>query len=242
MSRPRAARPSSAPTGTQPVPAHTRALASDRAHQWRVRAGALGVITLAVAIPLAASAAAQPLVKGRTDVPAAEVAVHTSTSASRIPTAVLRPRKAKAATPVTTTPPKPKPAPKPKPVVTAPPTTQYIPPPTAPPTTRYIPPPTAPPTTRYIPPPTAPPVQYSQGSGRCGGSLPPCYVMQRESGGSLTARNPSSTASGKWQFLNGTWNGYGGYPTAASAPEAVQDARAAQVWAGGAGCSNWSAC
>lgn len=81
-----------------------------------------------------------------------------------------------------------------------------------------------------------------QGSGRCGGSLPPCYVMMRESKGSLTARNPTSTAAGKWQFLSGTWNGYGGYSSAAQAPESVQDARAAQVWAGGAGCSAWSAC
>lgn len=80
------------------------------------------------------------------------------------------------------------------------------------------------------------------GSGRCGGNLPPCYVMQRESGGSLTAENPASTASGKWQFLAGTWGGWGGYSTAGQAPESVQDARAAQLWAGGAGCSHWSAC
>lgn len=79
-------------------------------------------------------------------------------------------------------------------------------------------------------------------SGRCGGNLPPCYVMNRESGGSLTAQNPTSTASGKWQFLDSTWNGYGGYSSAAEAPESVQDAKAIEVWAGGAGCSNWSAC
>lgn len=80
------------------------------------------------------------------------------------------------------------------------------------------------------------------GSGACGGNLPPCYVMMRESRGSLTAKNPSSTASGKWQFLDSTWAGYGGYAHASDAPESVQDARAAQVWAGGSGCSNWSAC
>ena len=66
--------------------------------------------------------------------------------------------------------------------------------------------------------------------------------MQRESGGSLTAENPSSTASGKWQFLDSTWGGYGGYASASQAPESVQDARAAEVWAGGGGCSAWSAC
>src|SRR5690606_11154838 len=59
-------------------------------------------------------------------------------------------------------------------------------------------------------------------SGRCGGDLPPCYVMMRESGGSLTAQNPSSTASGKWQFLDSTWAGFGGYASAYLAPESVQ--------------------
>lgn len=82
----------------------------------------------------------------------------------------------------------------------------------------------------------------SYGSGACGGALPPCYVMMRESGGSLTAQNPTSTASGKWQFLDSTWAGYGGYSRAMYAPESVQDAKAAALWAGGAGCSHWSAC
>lgn len=76
-------------------------------------------------------------------------------------------------------------------------------------------------------------------SGRCGGDLPPCCVMMRESGGSLTAQNPTSTASGKWQFVNGTWGGYGGYAEAWQAPESVQDARARELWAGGAGASHW---
>jgi hypothetical protein len=80
------------------------------------------------------------------------------------------------------------------------------------------------------------------GNGTCGGNLPPCYVMQRESGGDIRAENPVSTASGKWQFIDGTWGGYGGYSHASDAPEDVQDARAAEVWANGAGCSNWSAC
>lgn len=77
------------------------------------------------------------------------------------------------------------------------------------------------------------------GTGRCGGNLPPCCVMQRESGGSITAQNPSSSASGKWQFLSSTWNNYMGYPTAASAPEWVQDKYAAELWAGGAGAGHW---
>ena len=79
-------------------------------------------------------------------------------------------------------------------------------------------------------------------SGRCGGNLPPCFVMNRESGGNIRAQNPSSSASGKWQFIDSTWAGFGGYARAYLAPESVQDAKAAQMWAGGAGCSHWSAC
>lgn len=78
--------------------------------------------------------------------------------------------------------------------------------------------------------------------GRCGGPLPPCWVLARESRGDIRAENPHSTASGKWQFLRGTWARFGGYLTAGAAPEAVQDAKAIQVWAGGRGCAHWSAC
>lgn len=79
-------------------------------------------------------------------------------------------------------------------------------------------------------------------AGACGGRLPPCYVLERESRGSLTVINPASGASGKWQFIKSTWNWFGGYENAADAPESVQDAKAAEVWNGGAGCSAWSAC
>lgn len=83
----------------------------------------------------------------------------------------------------------------------------------------------------------------SYGSGACGGSLPPCYVMERESGGNLTIPNSEgSGATGKWQFMPGTWGGYGGYASAADAPESVQDAKAADTWNGGSGCSHWNAC
>lgn len=78
--------------------------------------------------------------------------------------------------------------------------------------------------------------------GRCGGNLPPCWVMQRESRGNIRAQNPSSSASGKWQFIDSTWAGFGGYAHAWQAPESVQDAKAAQLWAGGRGCGHWSAC
>lgn len=80
-------------------------------------------------------------------------------------------------------------------------------------------------------------------SGRCGGSLPTCEVMKCESGGDLTVRNRSgSSASGKWQIIRGTWNGYGGYAEARDAPEEVQDAKARELWANGAGAGHWRSC
>lgn len=84
--------------------------------------------------------------------------------------------------------------------------------------------------------------QSSYRSGQCGGDLPPCYVMMRESRGNITAQNPRSTASGKWQFLDSTWAGYGGYRKARYAPEKVQDAKARLLWNRGRGCSHWNAC
>lgn len=77
------------------------------------------------------------------------------------------------------------------------------------------------------------------GSGQCGGDLPPCSVMKCESGGSLIITNPHSTASGKWQILDSTWNGFMGYARAKDAPEAVQDAKARQLYRNGAGRSQW---
>lgn len=130
------------------------------------------------------------------------------------------------------------------PTTTTPPTTVApvtAPAPTAPPTTE--PPVTAPPVT--APPVTAAPVPAEpQGSapGACGGDLPPCCVMMIESGGNPQAVNSSSGASGKWQFMDNTWQGYGGYANAADAPESVQDARAVEVWAGGAGAGRWVSC
>lgn len=76
------------------------------------------------------------------------------------------------------------------------------------------------------------------GSGRCGGNLPPCSVMMRESGGNIHAYNPTGCGGrgcyGKWQCDPRSCNGTG--------TEAEQDAEAAQLWNGGAGCGNWAAC
>jgi hypothetical protein len=55
-------------------------------------------------------------------------------------------------------------------------------------------------------------------------------VRRHESGGSYTAKNPNSTASGAYQFLDSTWRtmsaraGHAGWGSARHAPPHVQDA------------------
>lgn len=82
--------------------------------------------------------------------------------------------------------------------------------------------------------------RVTYGTGACGGDLPPCSVLECESHGNLVAQNPRSTASGKWQILDSTWAGYGGYARAMDAPESVQDDRAREIYAGGTGRRAWS--
>jgi hypothetical protein len=131
-------------------------------------------------------------------------------------------------------------------------TTSTSPPP--PPTT--LPPPTT--TTTAPPPPTtAPPPPPAQvqpaSSGSCGGHAElvarhfpaeqlrtACRVLLCESGGNFQAENPSSSASGGWQFLSSTWERTTGTPAPASAysPD-TQTAAAAQLWAS-SGWGQWS--
>jgi peptidoglycan hydrolase CwlO-like protein len=82
--------------------------------------------------------------------------------------------------------------------------------------------------------PTA--VGPSYGSG--GTWTIPSQVVQCESGGQNLTPNGAG-ASGYYQFLPGTWNNYGGYGQAYQAPKSLQDQRAAQLWNGGSGASNW---
>ncbi|MBF7020658.1 transglycosylase family protein [Staphylococcus sp. 18_1_E_LY] len=67
-------------------------------------------------------------------------------------------------------------------------------------------------------------------------------IAQRESGGDIHATNPSTGASGKYQFLQTTWDSvapeqYKGQP-ASSAPESVQDKAAVKLY-NTEGASQW---
>jgi septal ring factor EnvC (AmiA/AmiB activator) len=67
----------------------------------------------------------------------------------------------------------------------------------------------------------------------------PWPVVQCESGGQNLPPN-SATASGYYQITDDTWHGLGGSTKHAfQASKAEQDRRAAQLWNGGAGASNW---
>ena len=57
-------------------------------------------------------------------------------------------------------------------------------------------------------------------------------IARCESGGDYNNdRNTQSTASGKYQVLNGTWDGYAGYARAVDAPPEVQEAWAREAFA-----------
>lgn len=78
----------------------------------------------------------------------------------------------------------------------------------------------------------------------CGGDLPSCSIVARESGGDYNAVNPTGCGGngcyGKYQF-SGAWAGRLGLPLdLRTATPAQQDAAARELWRNGAGCSNWS--
>lgn len=77
---------------------------------------------------------------------------------------------------------------------------------------------------------------YSEGD-RLSGPIP-SHIINRESGGDYHAVNCSSTASGKYQVLDSTWAGFGGYARAVDAPPEVQDEWARQAREA-AGCRPW---
>lgn len=60
-----------------------------------------------------------------------------------------------------------------------------------------------------------------------------------ESDNNPKAENPYSTASGYFQFVDGTWNNYMGYRRAKYAPLSVQLQKFYIVWDGGRGAYNW---
>lgn len=79
-----------------------------------------------------------------------------------------------------------------------------------------------------------------QGIRVCGGDLPTCPIVWRESRFDPHAENPTSTASGLYQFIDGTFaTCRTGYRHASSAPVSVQVACARQIWNHGRGASHW---
>lgn len=108
-------------------------------------------------------------------------------------------------------------------------------------TTTAVAPPTTVAVSRSATPPrrrAVTPAQPATGGGRCGGDLPPCWVMNRESGGNINAYNPTGCGGrgcyGKWQCDPRTCSGKG--------TEAQQDAEARALWDNGRGCAHWAAC
>ena len=63
-----------------------------------------------------------------------------------------------------------------------------------------------------------------------GGYSIPSYIVECESGGDYSARNPSG-AGGAYQIMPETWAGYGGEGDPASASKAEQDRIAAKIYA-----------
>jgi len=71
------------------------------------------------------------------------------------------------------------------------------------------------------------------------GGIAAC-IRKYESGGNYRAQNPSSTASGAYQFLDSTWQAVTGLPgRAMNYSPAQQDAAFYKLWNNGRGASQW---
>lgn len=72
--------------------------------------------------------------------------------------------------------------------------------------------------------------ERQQAAGTAGGAIDMAAFLyglrMHESNGDYKAQSPISSASGAYQYIRGTWNGYGGYAQAKDAPPSVQDKRA----------------
>lgn len=78
----------------------------------------------------------------------------------------------------------------------------------------------------------------SSGGSHPGGDA--ACIRKYESGGNYNAENPSSSASGAYQFLDTTWRAITGLSgRAKDYPASVQDAAFAKLWAGGHGRGQW---
>lgn len=64
-------------------------------------------------------------------------------------------------------------------------------------------------------------------------------IGKHESGNDTHAQNPHSSASGYFQFTDGTWNNFKGYRRAKDAPLSVQREKFHRVWRNGRGSGNW---
>lgn len=66
-------------------------------------------------------------------------------------------------------------------------------------------------------------------------------IRKWESGGNYSAQNPSSTASGAYQFLDSTWRNVTGLSgRAMNYSPAIQDKAFYKLWNNGAGASQWT--
>lgn len=71
------------------------------------------------------------------------------------------------------------------------------------------------------------------------GGIAAC-IRKYESGGNYQAQNPSSSASGAYQFLDSTWTAVTGLPgSAKNYSPSTQDAAFFELWNNGAGAHNW---